>query len=51
MTVLNICSDATGPVVAKFNIEPLWSEGTKICKNGPSHMTNMVAIPVDSKNL
>ena len=27
------------------------AEGTKFVSNGAGHMTNMVAIPVESKNL
>ena len=51
MAVSNISSEATGPVVTKFYVEPSGAEGTKICLNGPGYMTNMVAMPVDSKNL
>ena len=44
MTISNIASEATGPIVTKFNVDPSGAEGTKTCKNGPGHMTNMVAI-------
>ena len=47
MTVLNI-SEATGPVLTKFYVEPSGVEGTKGCSDGSGHMTNMVAMPVDS---
>ena len=46
MIVSNIFSKATRLVVTKFHVEPMWAEGTKICLNGPCHMTNMVALPV-----
>ena len=41
MTVSNISTKATGPVVTKFHVEPPWAEGTKICSNCPGHMINM----------
>ena len=47
MAVSNTCSEATRPVVTKFYIEPSGAEGTKICSNGPGHMTNMAAMLVD----
>ena len=49
MTILNISSEATGPIVTKFYVEPSGDEGTQICSNGPGHMTNMMAIPKDTK--
>ena len=51
MTVSNIYSEATVPVVARFYIEPSGAERTKFYSNGPGHMTNSVAMPTDSKNL
>ena len=50
MAALNISSEATGPIVTKFYVEPSECEETKGSK-GPGHMTNMVAMPVGSKNL
>ena len=51
ITVSNISSEATGPVVTKFYVEPSGAEGAKICSNCPGHITNMVAMPIGSKNL
>ena len=31
--------------------EPSWAEVTKICPDGPGHMTKMAIMPIDSKNL
>ena len=28
------------PIEAKFQVEPLWDEGTKICTKGQGHITN-----------
>ena len=39
------------PIEAKFHVEPPWDWGTKVCSNGPGHMTNMAAIPIYDKNL
>ena len=50
---LNIfSSETTGSVKVKFHMELLWDGGTKICSNGPGHMTKMAAMPIymDSKN-
>ena len=41
-------SETTGPIEAKFRMEPPWDGGTKVCSNGPGHMT---AIPIYGKNL
>ena len=41
MKISNISSEASGPVVTKFYVEPSGAEGTKICPKGPGHMTNM----------
>ena len=32
-------------------MEPPWDGGTKVCSNGPGHMTKMAAMPIYSKNL
>ena len=37
------------PVEAKFHLYPSWDGGTKICSNGPVHMTNMAAVPIYGK--
>ena len=39
------------PIAAKFYVEPPWDVGTKVCSNGPGHMTKMAAIPIYVKNL
>ena len=32
-------------------MEPPWEGGTKVCINGPGHMTKMAAVPIYGKNL
>ena len=32
-------------------MELLWDGGTKVCSNGPGHMTKMAAMPIYGKNL
>ena len=32
-------------------MELLWDGGTKVCSNGPGHMTKMAAMPRYGKNL
>ena len=44
-------SETTGPIEAKFHVEPSWDLGTKVCSNGPGHMTKMAAITIYSKNI
>ena len=49
---LNIFSSkTTGPIKVKFHMELLWDGGTKVCSNGPGHMTKMAAMPIYGKNL
>ena len=49
---LNIFSSETAlPINPKFYVEPLWEGGTKVCINGPGHMTKMAAMPIYGKNL
>ena len=49
---LNIfSSETTGPIEAKFHMVSPWDGGTKVCLNGPGHMTKMAAIPIYVKNL
>ena len=45
------CSETTWPIKAKFYVEPPWEGGTKVCINGPGHMTKMAAKPIYGKNL
>ena len=47
---LNI-SETALPIKAKFYVEPPWEGGTKVCINGPGHMTKMAAMPIYGKNL
>ena len=44
-------SETTGPIEAKFHVEPPWDGGTKVYSNGPGHMTKMATIPIYGKNL
>ena len=32
-------------------MEPPWDGGTKVCSDGPGHMTKMAAMPIYGKNL
>ena len=43
-------SETTGPIEAKFHVEPPWDGGTKVCLNGLDHMTKMAAMPIYGKN-
>ena len=49
---LNIFSSETAlPIKAKFYVEPPWEGETKVCINGPGHMTKMAGMPIYGKNL
>ena len=49
---LNIfSSETTWLIKVKFHMEPQRNGGTKICSNGPSHMTKVAAMPIYGKNL
>ena len=51
-TFSNIFSfDSTGPIKAKFHVEPPWDGGTKVCTNGLGHITKMAAMPIYNKNI
>ena len=51
-TFSNIFSSETAwPIKAKYYVEPPWEGGTKVCINGPGHMTKMAAMPIYGKNL
>ena len=50
-TFSNISSVAAWPIKAKFYVEPPWERGTKVCINGPGHMTKLAATPIYGKNL
>ena len=38
------------PIKVKFQLEPPWDGGTKICSSVSGHMTNMTAMPIYGKN-
>ena len=44
-------SETTGPIEAKFHMEPPLDGGRKVYSNGPGHMTKMAAMPMYGKNL
>ena len=49
---LNIfSSETTGTIKVKFHMELLWDGGTKVCSNGPGHMTKVAAMPYMVKTL
>ena len=51
-TFSNVFSSETAwPIKAKYYVEPPWEGGTKVCINGPGHMTKMAAMPIYGKNL
>ena len=39
-----------GPIKAKFDTEPQWDGGTKVCSRGLGHMTKMATTPMYGKN-
>ena len=39
------------PIEAKFHVKPPWDVGTKICSNGPGHMTSVAVMSVYGKTL
>ena len=41
--------ETTWPIEAKFDIEPPWDGGPKVCSNDPGHMTKMAAMPIYGK--
>ena len=43
-------SETTGPIEAK-HMEFPWDGGTKVCSNGPGHMTKTAVMPINDKNL
>ena len=40
-----------GPIEAKFHVDHPCDGGTKICSNGPGHMTKMATMPLYGKKL
>ena len=49
-TFSNISYETIGPMKLKFHVETPLEEGTKVCSNGPGHMTKMAAMPIYGKN-
>ena len=43
-------SETPGPVNAKLHVEHPQEGRTKVCINGPGHMTKMAAMPIYGKN-
>ena len=43
-------SETTGPIKLKFNTDTPQDAGTKVCSNGPGHMTKMPTTPIYGKN-
>ena len=49
--LLFLSLETAKPIEAKFHLYPPWDGGTKVCSNGPGHMTNMALMPIYGKNL
>ena len=47
----NFLSGTAWPIKVKFYVEPPWERGTKVCINGPGHMSKMAAMPIYGINL
>ena len=43
-------SETAGLIEAKFHVEPPWDGGTKVCSQGPGHMTKVAAMHIYCKN-
>ena len=39
------------PNEAKFHVDPPWDGGTKVCSNGPRHLSKMAAMPIYGKSI
>ena len=39
------------PIEAKFDVDSPWDGRTKVCSNGPGHMTKMADMPIYNKNM
>ena len=51
-TFSNVFSlETAGSIEAKFHVDHPWDGGTKICSNGPGHMTKMTAMHIYGKNI
>ena len=42
-------SETSGPIKAKFIVEPPWVGGTKVCSRHLGHMTKMAVMPIYGK--
>ena len=51
MKILNISSEASGPVVTKFYVGPSGAEGTKILSKGSRSYDQHGTMPVESISL
>ena len=50
-TISNVFSSETaGPIKAKLYVGPPWDGRTKVCINGPGHMTKMAGTSIYGKN-
>ena len=45
-----LSSETAWLIEAKFHVEPPWDGRTKVCSNGPGHVTNMAAMIIYGKN-
>ena len=43
--------ETAGPIEAKCHVDPPWDGWTKVCSNGPGHMTKMATMPIYGKNM
>ena len=50
-TFSKISSETTVPIKLKFHMGTPYDAGTKVCSNGPGHMTKMAAMPYLVKTL
>ena len=39
------------PTEASIHVDPAWDGVTKVCSNGPGHMTKMATMPIYGKNI
>ena len=44
-------AETTKPTDTKFQGKPLWNGGTKVCSNGPGHITKMALLIYGKKLL
>ena len=43
--------ESTMPIEAKFHVEPQRDRRTKVCSNGPGHITKMATMPIYGKKI